>query len=228
MIEKLWLTGVMATFSIFGIKVGLGIASQIFSQAVSARKKGNLFGGALAVYMILFFLIYYATNNFNLLNNLSGFMKMVRYGMAVHLIIAVGLLAWGARLLLHNRGNCKTSHYNASWLLVAPCPVCAVAILLNLTFAYSFSSLTPILTTVILFIIFSGFIFLTVAAVFPFRWKIESGNNFLGLAMSFISLYFFLTILIAPIFPTIKDTYRLTISNNPVNQTDHWSLIFFL
>lgn len=218
----------MAAFSIFGIKVGLGLASQIYSHNVSSGRKAILFAGALVAYIALFSLIYYVTNNFNLLNYLDEFMKMIKYGMALHLTMAVGLLAWGARLLLQDNENCKSmSSCRASLLLITPCPVCAAAILLNLTFAYSLSGLTPILTTIIIFIIFFSFILLTAAFIFPFRKKIGSGNNFLGLSMGLISLYFFLTIVIAPIYQEVKDVFRMNLSSNPVNQIDYSSLIIF-
>lgn len=225
MIEQLWITGVLAAFSIFGIKVGLGLASQIYSAMLPMKKKAFVLTVAILIYFTLFISIYFIIVNFNLLNYLNEFMKMVRFGMLFHLIIAVGLLVWGGKLLLDDR-LCinKNSSYRASFMLIMPCPICATAILLNLTFAYSLSNLSPLLTTLILFVIFAIFIISTVVFIFPFRHKVGSNNNFLGISMSFVALYFLLTIIIAPIYPTIKDTFALASSNSPINKVDHFRL----
>ena len=58
-------------------------------------------------------------------------------------------------------------------------------------------------------------ILLTISIVFPFRHTILSNNSFLGLAMTFVALYFLFTIIIAPIYPEIKASYAMALSNNP-------------
>ena len=229
MIEQIWITGVLASFSIFGVKVGMGLASQIYSAMIPMRKKVIIFSVSIFIYFALFGSLYFIIEKMNLLNYLDEFMKMVRFGMLFHLVIAVGLLVWGVKLLLEN-SQCKkkNSSYRASYLLIMPCPICATAILLNLTFAHSISDLSPWLITLILFAIFVAFIIISIAAIYPFRNKIGSNNNFLGISMSFVALYFFLTLIISPIYPTIKDTFRMAISNNPINAVDHHRLYILL
>ncbi len=223
MIEQLWMAGVIVAFSIFGIKVGLGLSCQIYSGVISRSKKASLFAGALVVYLILFLILYYLVANLNLFNYLEEIMTVVRFGLVLHLIIATGLLTWGIKLLLKNQltEKSKDDSYSGSLLLIMPCPVCATAIFLNMTFVHSISSLAPLLTTFILFGIFTLFIFITIIVVYPFSRNGSVNNNFLGLSMTFIALYFLLTLIITPIYSTIKDTFKMALVNNPANDIDY-------
>ena len=220
MLEQLWVTGVLVAFSVFGIKVGLGLGAQVYNKTVSIGKRVIFLGGSLFVYLILFFCLYYIITHFNLLNYLDQFVNMLQYGMLLHLAVAFGLFIWGAKLLLKSPGKQKSLPFRASLLLIIPCPVCATVILLNLTFAYSLFDLSPLLTTLTLFALFSGIIVVTTAVLFPFRHKIGSGNSFLGLSMTFVSLYFLFVVIIAPIYPEIKAAFAMAVSNSPVNQID--------
>jgi predicted transporter len=96
MLKQLWVTGVLVAFSVFGIKVGLGLGAQVFNKAVSIWKRILIMGGGLFVYLVLFFCLYYVISNFNLLNYLDQLMNMMQYGMLLHLAVAVGLFIWGA------------------------------------------------------------------------------------------------------------------------------------
>lgn len=220
MLKQLWITGVLVAFSVFGVKVGLGLGAQIYNKTVSMGKRVLFMGGSLLIYLILFFCLYYVISHFNLLNYLDRFVNMLQYGMLLHLVVAVGLLIWGAKLLLKNPEKKENLPFRTSLLLIIPCPVCATVILLNLTLAYSLFDVSPLLTTLTLFALFCGIIIGTTAVLFPFRHKIGSGNTFLGMSMTLVSLYFLLTVIIAPIYPEIKAAFAMAVSNSPVTQID--------
>lgn len=228
MLKQLWVTGILVAFSIFGIKVGLGLSAQIYSRAISVGKKMILIMGALFAYLILFFCLYYLITHFNLLDYLDRFMNMLSYGMLLHLIVALGLLFWGVKLLLQLPKEEKRLPFRAGLLLILPCPVCATVILLNLTLAYSLFSLSSFLTTLTLFAVFIGIIVLTMGLIFPFRHKIFSGHSFLGMSMTLVALYFLFSIIIAPIYPKLKAAFAMASSNNPVKMVDpvHMSVLF--
>lgn len=218
MLENLWLTGVLVAFSVFGVKVGLGLGSQLYNVTATRGRKVVMVTGTLLAYSLLFFCIYYVITNFNLLNYLQQFMDVVKYGMVLHLIVAAGLLVWGIKLLISKQSEEQGDSCKACWLLIMPCPVCGVSIFLNLTFAYSFSTLSTWMTTLIMYGIFTAVIFITIAVIFPFRFKIMRGRSFLGTSMSLVSLYFFITVIIAPIYPKVKDVFAMARSNAPIDQ----------
>jgi predicted transporter len=221
MLRQLWVTGVLVAFSVFGIKVGLGLGAQIYNKTVSMGKRILIMGGSLFVYLILFFGLYYVITHFNLLNYLDQFVNVLQYGMLLHLAVAAGLLIWGTKLILEKPGNQESLPFRSSLLLILPCPVCATVILLNLTLAYSLFDLSPLLTTLTLYGIFTGIIFFATAVLFPFRHRIGSGNSFLGQSMTLVALYFLFVVIIAPIYPEIKAAFAMAVSNSPVSRMDH-------
>ena len=227
-LNQLWMGGVLVAFSVFGIKVGLGLGAQIYSQAISVRKKIVFLIGTLFAYLLLFYSLFCLITRFSLLNYLDQFVNMLRYGMLLHLAVAMGLLFWGIKLLLQGPAQKTKSPYQAGLLLILPCPVCATLILLNLSLAYSIFAMSPPLTTLILFALFSGIIIATIALIFPFRQKVGSGSSFLGLAMTSVSLYFLITIIIAPIYPEIKAAFAMASSNSPVNRVDPYKTIILV
>jgi len=150
-IKEFWITGVLIAFSVFGIKVGLGLAPHMYGRLISVQKKVMVLAGAFLTYLALFFSLSCLITHFNLMNYLDQFTNMLRYGMLLHLAVAMGLLFWGAKLLLQNPGEGKNSSLAPGLLLVLPCPVCAVVILLNLALSCSLFNFPPFLTTLILF-----------------------------------------------------------------------------
>ena len=205
MLKQLWITGALVAFCIFGIKAGLGLGAQIYNRTVPPGKKVILLVGCFSAYMILFLGLYNV---------------ITHYGRLFYFAGALGLLFWGVRLLLQNPAEHNHLSLGAGLFLILPGPVCATVILLNLILAYSLFTLSPLLTTLILFALFSGIVFVTSAIIFPFRHKIGSWNSFLGLSMALIGLYFFFTFLITPIYPEIKAAFTMAASNSPVSQID--------
>jgi len=227
MLRQLWITGILVAFSVFGVKVALGLGVRIYSRTVSSVKKMILLLGTGFTYLLLFCSLYLLVTHFNLLNYLDQLMNVLQYGMLLHLTVAMGLLLWGASLLLQNPAREHSHSHMAVWLLILPCPVCATVVLLNLTLAYSIFSLSPPLVTLILFALFFGIIVLTLGLIFPFRHKIGKGNSFLGMTMVMVALYFLVTVIIAPIYPEIKAAFSMACSNSPVSNVDPFNTSIF-
>jgi len=204
-LKQLWITGALVTFCAFGIKVGLGLGAQIYNRTVSLDKKVILLVGCFSIYLILFLCLYNV---------------ITHYGRLLYFAGALGLFLWGIRLLFQNPAEHNHLSLRVGLLLILPRPVCATVILLNLILAYSLFTLSPLLTTLILFALFSGIVFVTSAIIFPFRHKIASWNSFLGMSMTLIALYFLFTVIITPIYPEIKAAFTMAASNSPINQID--------
>ena len=204
-LKQLWITGALITFCAFGVKTGLGLGAQIYSRTVSSGKKVILLIGCFSAYLILFLGLYHV---------------ITHYGRLLYFAGALGLFLWGIRLAFQNPAEHNHLSFGAGLFLILPGPVCAMVILFNLILAYSLFSLSPFLITLILFVLFSGILFVTSAIIFPFRHKIGSWNSLLGISMALIGLYFFFTFLITPIYPEIKAAFTMAASNSPVSQID--------
>ncbi len=226
MLRQLWMSGILAAFLVFGIKIGVGLGARINHPSIPGVKKGLFAGGSLLAYMVLFWGMYALVTGLNLFNYLDRLAKAVQYGMLLHFALALGLFVWGV-ILLGSRQDQAHATLAPGILLVFPCPVCASVILLNLSLAFSLFPMSPAVTTLVLFACFMACILLTLAVITLFRRYITSMDSFLGISMVLISLYFVLTILIAPIYPEIKAAYHMALSNNPVGQFDavpFWAL----
>lgn len=165
MLKQLWMSGILAAFLVFGIKIGVGLGSQMNHPAVSRRKKRALFAGSVLTYLLLFLGMHFLVTGLNLLDYLDRLANVLKYGMILHFILAAGLLAWGIRLLVQTPASHQHSPLKAGLLLIVPCPVCATVILLNLTLAFSLFPLAPAVTTAVLFACFFGFILITLFSV---------------------------------------------------------------
>jgi predicted transporter len=220
MLKSLWMSGILAAFFVFGVKIGVGLGVQVNHPAISKRKKWALFAGFVLTYLLLFLGMHFLVTGFNLLDYLDRLANALKYGMILHFILAAGLLAWGIRLLVQPPADHGRTPFKAGLLLVIPCPVCATVVLLNLTLAFSLFPLAPAVTTAVLFACFLGFILLTLTVVTLFAKRIRSMDTFLGLCMVLVSLYFGLTILVAPIYPEIKAAFAMAGANNPTGQVE--------
>jgi predicted transporter len=223
MFKEIWMSGVVLAFLSFGIKTGLGMGSRLFTKG--AKKGVAVFIAATcASYLILFLALYFLIIRANLFNYLDQLVSLIQYGMLVHLCVASGLMIWGASLLvkpsLFRVGDQNGSNTRVGLFLVVPCPVCATVIGLNLTLALSLSDLAPFTVTLWLYALFFGIVSATLAVLYFFKGKQGVDNAFLGAGMVLISLYFFLTVLIAPVYPKIKPAYAMALSNSPVRDTD--------
>ena len=229
MIKSLWIIGILIAFSIFGVKVGLGASAIIYNGSISVRKKFFFLSGSFLIYLLLFFSLYTLTMHFGLLEYLDRFLKVLRYGMLAPLFIASGFLIWGVRLLLFSGQHSTVSSQRAAFFLIFPCPVCATVILFTLSPAYSLFSFPMLSTTGLLFGIFLSISLVTIFILFPFRRQIGTvDSSFLGLVMAVVALYFFLTVIIAPIYQEAQDIYHLasqSTGNTRLDLKPFWVLL---
>ena len=218
MIKSLWIAGILIALSTFGIKVGLGASAICYNGIISGRRKFFFLSGIFLLYSFLFFSLYSLTVQFQLLNYLARFLQVMRYGMVIHLLIALGLILWGVNLLLRQAPLLQRERTSQApqeaLLLVFPCPVCATVILLTISLAHSVFPFSLLSTTGLLFGTFFIISLATVAILFPFRRQIgKADSSFLGLVMIIVALYFFLVVLIAPIYQEAQDVYHLASQN---------------
>ena len=210
MIKSLWIAGIIIALSTFGIKVGLGTAAVLYSRAIPGRKKFLFLSGIVSIYFLLFFSLYALTRHFQLLNYLDQFLQILRYGMVIHIIIALGLVLWGVKLLLSHNQQLTHNSFKGAILLIFPCPICAIVIFLTLSLAYNLFSFSLFFTTGLLLGIFLGVSLVTALITFPFRQHIsKAGSSFLGLVMVMVAIYFLLIVLIAPIYQETQEIYQL-------------------
>ena len=217
MFKQLWISGILGAFLVFGIKIGVGLGVRINHPNIPTSKKWIFSGGAVLAYLLLFVGMYALITGCNLFDYLDRIAKAVQYGMVIHFVLALGLFVWGVVLLVSQQDHGHAS-LGPGLLLVIPCPVCATVILLNLSLAFSVFPMAPAITTLVLFACFMTCILLTLVLVTLYRHRIASMDDFLGLSMVLIALYFVLTVLIAPIYPEIKAAYQMASSNASVGQ----------
>lgn len=226
MFKELWISGVVMAFLSFGIKTGMGIGARLFGSQASRSASLIFTAGTMLSYLVLFFALHAVVTHLDLLNYLDQLTSLMRYGMLVHLAVALGLMIWGVRLLIGPVRHKETASLGVGLFMVLPCPVCATVILLNVTLALSLSSLTPAATTTTLFALFFAIVMATLLVLYLFRGKMGVDNAFIGAAMVLISLYFFTTVIIAPIYPKIKPAFAMAASNNPVKDIDLLPILF--
>jgi predicted transporter len=228
-VKQLWIIGILAALGVFGVKVGLGLGTQIYRRFITTGQKMIRLLSTLGLYLLLFVGLHFLISRFNLLEYLDQGLNLVSYGMFLPVAVAAGLLFWGMALLLQPTPEGRTSSGSVDYLLIFPCPVGTIVILLNLTLAYSFFTLSYFFTTLILFAFFSGIIVVTLGLLYPFRHKIGANNSFLGITMTLLGLYILCIIIITPIYPEIKAAFAMASSNNPVNQLDtFYTTVFFI
>ncbi len=214
MIEKFWLIGILTSLSSFGVKVGIGATAIIYDRFISLKRKIVFLFTTYLIYFFLFLLFFLLIINFELLKYFDYFIGIMNYGMILHILIAAGIFFWGVKLLISK----SEKPAGRVLLLILPCPVCMMVIFFTLSFSYKLFSFSKFYTTGILFAVFISFSLFLILFTFPFRKKIINANSsFLGLTMVMIAIYFFLLILIAPVYQETKELYNKIISNTASN-----------
>ncbi len=151
----------MFTPEVLGIACGLTLALGIFAfktavgeyyfLAVTPSVRQRLVG-ILAMqggYLLLFAGAFFILERFDLFRFAGDSMQFLQAGVWLHVLLCMGLLVWGIRLLYRRMtaegSGCREASRQAAsgeamdsrgWLLLAvPCPVCAAAIFLVCAFA---------------------------------------------------------------------------------------------
>jgi len=208
--EYLWLTGVSVALAAFGIKTGIGLSSVLYDEKTSIKGKSGFFIMTMLLYFLVFATGHFLMMNVSLIEHMGAFLNILKFGMTGHIIIAAGLIFWGIKLISGNTGKGKKT---SPLLLILPCPVCATAILLMTAMAHNLSTLTPLHTSTLLYVIFSMITLLTIALFFPFRRAIrKNSTGFLGLSMVGVGSYFILLLFLSPVYPAAKKVYAAALA----------------
>lgn len=210
--------GLALALGIFAFKTAVG-EYYFFSVTSSGMKRALFLTVTWGLYLLLFGAAFLMLEKFDLFRFAGDSMRFLETGVLLHLLLCAGLLAWGIRLLCRRETEHAGRVDSAGWLLLAvPCPVCASAVFLVCAFA---RMLFPeygiwLWLGIPLF-------FLTLNAVFLLvLWgtgKLFSLHplHFTGRLMIFISLYFFLILLIAPRFQDLGKLYSAAHSSGNVS-----------
>ncbi len=228
--------GILFSVGIFSFKAGLGMNYRL-------KQKGNRvatlgWSAFAAVYALLFYSIAAAVGKIDIMADIENIQRFVQGGMALHFLFAAMLMIWGIYLLKNTKKDIKNSNLpevseirhqqSLSWLLlVVPCPVCITVIGVSTAFLLALFPDTSLFSISIFYIFFLALSFLT--AVFMGRLEAKlnvSAESFLGYAMSAISAYFLLSIIIMPQFSGINEIYSIA-SNSYTNQDNSLNLILF-
>ncbi|MDY6933392.1 MAG: DUF2162 family putative transporter [Spirochaetota bacterium] len=227
--ESLLIAGITVAVSAFGVKTGLSASSILYSRDLSAIRRIGLLTGIFILYLLFFLIITLLVLYLPLQTFIEKLIKTLSYGMIIHIIIALGMFIWGISLLSHKKDGTKMSSRIGALYLSLPCPVCAMVIFITVSMTHSIFSISIISSSLMLFGIFLSVVLLTILLLLPVRKRIEgSGAYFLGIVMMIISLYFVLTVIIAPIYQEARDVYRLVSVTSIHDPIDSTSLIILI
>lgn len=200
--------GLAMALGIFAFKTAVG-EYYFFSVYRSAPKRAVFLAVTWGAYLLLFAAAFIVLEKFDLFRFAKDSSAFLQAGTAIHLLLCLGLLAWGVRLLCHRDGEKTGAADSNGWLLLAvPCPVCASAVFLVCAFA---RMLFPQYTWQLhfaapLFFLSANILFLALL------WA--AGRYFAlrplwltGQMMIFIAFYFILILLVAPRFQDIGHLY---------------------
>jgi predicted transporter len=214
MILHIWALGILFTISVFAIKVGLGLGMY---PADSKRKIL-----VLSLYWAVFLGIGMLVERINLLDYFSFFQQFLSYGMIIHIALASGMILWGFYVLnklpniAENKEGQEVIISQSVWMILLPCPVCLTAILLTISLGAGVSGYSGLLIGAVLGAIFDLIAGITILAS---KWeenKTRSRNrtnpNFrLAVLMLGIGSYFFLSILVIPVYQQTKHIYNMAL-----------------
>jgi predicted transporter len=204
---KSLLLGLVFSLGIFSVKSGCGI-SYLVSGRPSLLGKATAFALVTATYFLLFVGSWHICKSIDLVNHFNRLKSLFESGMVLHVLMAAGTLFWGISLL---KGAEDSRLKSYGWIaLVVPCPVCASAIFFITGFLVAFfpaDSFSAVLGAYAVYLVTT---LLTMAVLaLSLRLTNTTPERVLGLAMLFVSAYFFLSVLLAPHFGELERVYRV-------------------
>ncbi len=213
----MWLAGIVAALSTFGIKTGVGMATRIYDVRRSITWKVCFLLAVTAGYALFFIAGDYVLEIIRDSGSSDTLLKLLESGAWLHLLTALGLVVWGIVLL--RNGHDHSGSALGALLLIAPCPVCALSLLMLLAFSRMLIESWPPLVLPLIFTgIFCAIAFGTVAVFFLARRKLRhAGGIFTGGAMTCVGMYFLLLLLIGPNFEKIVAVHRMALRGNASN-----------
>jgi predicted transporter len=207
---------------IFAFKSAIG---QYYYLTLQKRRIDKLLFISLSLmaYSALFLGSFYLINNFEAFKCAEYFQNFLKAGMSIHIIVAVGLLAWGIYLIKAERSIAfQLEKKSKAWLLLAiPCPVCASAIFLACALMMSLFPEMKLETTLFALLFFIAVNLSVTAGLLLYERKFSCApESITGRMMIFTALYFFIIIVLLPNFQNIERIYRLSTGNGKTVSAD--------
>ena len=181
-----WLTvsGVLIGILVFSFKVSLGCGL----ASLSRREMLSIAAGYLAISLFMGMAIELLPEN--------TFSAAINTGMAVHLLVALLLVALGSITAKSWNSHCHDISRKTFWALSLPCPACLAASFISCSFM---AGLVEIDTWKIGLLV--GFLFFfSIAAFSTLLRRIKADPSSLGRAMIFLGLFYILSILLIPAY----------------------------
>jgi predicted transporter len=185
-LDLTWLTvsGVLIGILVFSFKVSLGCGL----ASLSRREMLSIAVGYLVISLFMGMAI-------NLLPE-NTFSAAISAGMAVHLLVALLLVALGTITAKGWNSHCHDISRKTFWALSLPCPACLAASFISCSFM---AGLVEIDTWKIGLLV--GFLFFfSIAAFSTALRRIKADPSSLGKAMIFLGLFYILSILLIPAY----------------------------
>ena len=219
-----------------GLFLGLMLSTGMFAvkAAVGGWHCAALHGGRrpwlplllLTPYLILFEAAFWLLASIGL-ERLSEFsLRYFGLGVLLHLLMCVGLVIWGYRLLIREN---SCSHGDHSWMLLAfPCPVCASAILLSCVMAQLLYPTASGLLRHGLPLAFAILYLGTFAGLWIIRrFTGVAALHLAGWMMMLIAAYFVLLLMISPQWTQLDRIHALSSHSIPpnLNATGLWIVL---
>jgi len=215
--------GILFSVGIFSIKAGVGLHYRLgrdLSMVLEKRPGVVLWTGLgfAALYAILFAIVGAGVAHMEIKADLAKIKLLLESGMVIHFVLAALMLIWGFVLLKSGK---KTRPMSSGWIaLVFPCPLCMTVIGISTAFILAVFPGSGAWAIVLFYLAFLALSFLTAALMEKFRKSFKKSPEYmLGYAMTTISAYFLLSILIMPQFSGIDEIYRLTANSGTDNET---------
>jgi len=181
-----WLTvsGVVMGILVFSFKVSLGCGL----ASLSRREMLSIAAGYLVISLLMGMAIELLPEDI--------FSAALNTGMAVHLLVALLLVALGIITAKRWNSHCHDISRKTFWALSLPCPACLAASFISCSFL---AGLVEIDTWKIGLLV--GFLFFfSIAAFSTLLRRIKADPSSLGRAMIFLGLFYILSILLIPAY----------------------------
>ncbi len=200
--------GLAMALGIFAFKTAVG-EFYFFSVAPSPARRVLFLAVTQGLYLMLFAAAFVVLEAFDLFALAGDSMKFLEAGTLLHVLLCVGLLIWGVRLLSRREDDALHGIDSRGWLLLAvPCPVCMTAVFLVCAFARMlFPGAGMVLYLGIpFFFLLANLAFLLVLWSCG-KWFAIRPLRLTGAVMIVIALYFLLILLVAPQFQDVGKLY---------------------
>ena len=215
--------GLMLSTGMFAVKAAVG---GWHCLALHGERRPWLPIIFLVPYLILFEFAFWLLSSIGM-DRLSEFsLRYFGLGVLLHLLMCVGLVIWGYRLLIRE-DTCD--HGDRSWMLLAfPCPVCASAILLACVMAQLLYPTASILLHHGLPLAFAVLYLGTFASLWAIRrFTGVTALHLAGWMMLLIAAYFVLLLMISPQWTQLDRIHALASHSIPpnLNAAGLWAIL---